>query len=96
MTYMYSVHMKRITASEARKQWFRLLDEVVAGEVVVLERKGRRVVLRREETQTKQREQPEIDYRKLLRVPEADHADQWTWEWQGEEKDVTLTKRGSR
>ena len=88
--------MKRITASEARKQWFRLLDEVVAGEVVVLERKGRRVVLRREETQGRQREQPEIDYRKLLRVPDADHADQWKWEWQGEEKAVTLTKHGSR
>jgi antitoxin (DNA-binding transcriptional repressor) of toxin-antitoxin stability system len=87
--------MKRITASEARRQWFRLLDEVVAGEVVVLERKGRRVVLRREDIKVRQKEPPEIDYRKLLRVPDADHADQWTWEWQGEEKDLTLAKRGS-
>ena len=88
--------MKRITASEARKQWFRLLDEVVAGEVVVLERKGRRVVLRRDEAKGRLREQPEVDYRTLLRVPEADRADQWTWEWHGGETDVTPAKRGSR
>ena len=25
---MYVVHMKRVTASDARKNWFRLLDEV--------------------------------------------------------------------
>ena len=81
-----------MTASEARKQWFRLLDEVVAGEVVVLERKGRRVVLRREDPQVGKKGPPEIDYRTLLRVPDADHADEWSWEWQGEEKDVTLAK----
>jgi hypothetical protein len=43
--------MKRVTATEARKQWFRLLDEVAAGEVVVLERKGRQLVLRCEDFQ---------------------------------------------
>ena len=93
---MYVVRMKRVTASEARKQWFRLLDEVVAGEVVVLERKGRRVVLRREDTKRGLKEQHDIDYRKLLRVPDADQADQWTWEWQGEEKAITLARRGAR
>ena len=31
--------MKRLTASEVRKNWFRVLDEVAAGEGVVLERK---------------------------------------------------------
>ncbi len=45
---LYIVHMKRVTASEARKSWFRLLDDVAAGEVVVIERKGRRIVLRGE------------------------------------------------
>jgi antitoxin (DNA-binding transcriptional repressor) of toxin-antitoxin stability system len=77
--------MKHMTASEARKQWFRLLDEVASGEVVVLERKGRRVVLRREDTKDSAQEQRPPDYRKLLRASDADHADQWTWEWQGEE-----------
>ena len=93
---MYIVRMKHVTASEARKQWFRLLDEVVAGEVVVLERRGRRVVLRCEDAKGGQKSQSDIDYRKLLRVPDADHADEWTWEWQGEEKDVALAKRPSR
>ena len=41
--------MKKVTASEARKHWFRILDDAAHGEVIVLERKGRRLVLRREE-----------------------------------------------
>ncbi len=45
---LYTV--KKIAASEARKQWFRLLDEAAGGETIVLERHGRRLVLRREET----------------------------------------------
>ena len=88
--------MKRVTATEARKQWFRLLDEVVSGEVVILERKGRRVILRREDSERGLKDPKELDYRKLLRVPDADHADQWTWEWQGEEADLILAKQGSR
>ena len=40
--------MKKVTASEARKRWFRLLDDAASGEVIVVERKGRRLVLRRE------------------------------------------------
>ncbi|MCY4389867.1 MAG: hypothetical protein OXC18_22450 [Desulfurellaceae bacterium] len=37
--------MKKLTASEARKNWFQVLDEVAAGEVVVLERKGEMILL---------------------------------------------------
>ena len=37
--------MKKLTASEARKNWFQVLDEVAAGEVVVLERKGKMILL---------------------------------------------------
>lgn len=79
--HLYIVHMKRVTASEARKHWFRLLDEVIAGEVVVTERKGRRVVLKREEAKPSRAVPP--DYRKLLRVPDAEHADLWSWRWAG-------------
>jgi antitoxin (DNA-binding transcriptional repressor) of toxin-antitoxin stability system len=74
--------MKRVTASEARKNWFRLLDEVAAGEVVVIERNGRRVVLRREPAARKA--SPDLpDYSQLLRAPNADEADRWSWEWKG-------------
>jgi hypothetical protein len=72
--------MKRVTASEARKNWFRLLDEVAEGEVLILERKGRRLVLRREElAMEKIGDVP--DYGQLLRVPNAESADSWSWEW---------------
>jgi hypothetical protein len=44
---LYIVRMKKVTASEARRQWFRLLDEAAQGEVIVVQRNGRRLVLRR-------------------------------------------------
>jgi len=74
--------MKRVTATEARKDWFRLLDEVLAGEVIVLERKGRRIVLRLDDTLSRPKEKaPRYD--DLLRVEDADRADEWGWEWSG-------------
>ncbi|MDP9121498.1 MAG: hypothetical protein M3O15_09050 [Acidobacteriota bacterium] len=77
---MYSVHMKSLSATEARKHWFRLLDEIVAGEVVVIERGGLLVELRRREVSTTPEEVP--DYSDILRVPELDEVDRWHWEWQ--------------
>ena len=82
--------MKRVTASEARRNWFRLLDEVAQGEVVCIERGGRRIVLRRE---------PEVrqyeiipDYTALLQVPDLDQADGWGWSWS--EDDGALEPEG--
>jgi hypothetical protein len=88
--------MKRLTASEARKYWFRILDEVAAGEVVVLERKGRRLVLRREDSKSETQDRNLPDYKKLLRAHDADLADEWTWEWHGPEQELTPTRRGIR
>ena len=73
--------MKHVTATEARKDWFRLLDDVAAGEVVVIERGGRLLELRRREVAQELREAP--DYSDVLRVPDADAADTWGWEWEG-------------
>src|SRR5690606_37207876 len=75
-------NMKRVTASEARRDWFRLLDEVAAGEVVVVERKGRRIVIQRE-TKARAADPSVPDYRAVLSVPAAELADTWTWEWDG-------------
>jgi antitoxin (DNA-binding transcriptional repressor) of toxin-antitoxin stability system len=75
--------MKKITASEARKHWFRILDDAAQGEVIVLERKGRRLVLRREELAKPGAAARAPDYHRLLRVPDADKADRWSWEWRG-------------
>jgi len=37
---MYTVHMARYSASEARRQFFELLDAAERGEEVILDRKG--------------------------------------------------------
>ena len=75
--------MKRITASEARRNWFRILDEVAAGATVVIERHGRRIVLRREE-ESERVSESRPDYGALLRAPDAGRADAWGWEWSPE------------
>ncbi|MBI4521449.1 MAG: hypothetical protein HY701_11470 [Gemmatimonadetes bacterium] len=84
--------MKRVTASEARRNWFRLLDEVVEGEVVAIMRGGKRIIIRREATAKPRQSVP--DYSGILTVRDADRADSWTWEWRGPEQD--LVPRESR
>ncbi|MGH2625829.1 MAG: hypothetical protein ACRDHY_04170 [Anaerolineales bacterium] len=76
--------MKEVTASEARRQWFRLLDEAAQGEVIVVQRKGRRLVLRREDVGKADASAARPAYRRLLRVPRADQADRWSWVWKAE------------
>ncbi len=73
---------KYVTATEARKNWFRLLDEVAAGEEVVIERHGWRIVLRRALPGGAD-EVP--DYAELIRVPDVAAADGWSWGWSGQE-----------
>ena len=80
--------MKRVTASEARRLWFRLLDEVLDGEVVVITRRGGRVVIRRDDS-TGATRQKHPDYSGILRIREPDAADRWGWEWGGPEKEIT-------
>ncbi|PYS53463.1 MAG: hypothetical protein DMG13_12530 [Acidobacteria bacterium] len=41
-----NVHVKRVTASDARKNWFKLLDEAVKGEVISIDRNGSRLILK--------------------------------------------------
>jgi len=73
--------MKRVTASDARRNWFRILDRVAAGEVVVIERHGRRIILRREEGEAA----AVPDYEALIRpLADVDRADEWSWTWDEE------------
>jgi hypothetical protein len=69
-----------VKASPARKHWFQLPDDALRGEVIAIERKGGRVLLRREEPSSAKRSP---DYKKILKVPRADEADRWSWEWRG-------------
>ncbi|MHC4469614.1 MAG: type II toxin-antitoxin system Phd/YefM family antitoxin [Planctomycetota bacterium] len=86
--------MKRVTASEARRNWFRVLDEVAAGETVVVERHGRRIVIRREQGGEERSPEDLPDYSALLSAPKADEADRWRWEWTGPEGDLELQAEG--
>lgn len=90
---LYIVHMKNVNASEARKHWFRLLDEALEGEVIVVQRKGARLVLRREESKERKNGSEMKQYKNLLRVPNADRADQWSWEWKGSESALVSRRR---
>jgi hypothetical protein len=92
----YIVHVKNVKASEARKRWFQLLDDALRGEVIAIERNGQRIVLRREETaQTKSAKASE-QYKKILKVPRADEADQWSWEWRGPGRRLVSRRRSGR
>jgi len=91
---MYIVHMKTVKASEARKRWFHLLDEALRGEVIAVERNGQRVVLRREPGADRViKGSP--DYKRLLKVPQADQADRWSWEWRPD-RALRLRRRSGR
>ena len=81
--------MKRIAASDARRNWFRILDDVISGEVVVVERKGRSVILRCEDLEAEAETANGPDYRPLLQAPDLDQADRWGWEWGGPDRDLT-------
>lgn len=81
--------MKRVTASDARKNWFRLLDEAAAGEVVVVERGGTRILIQREPPSESGEDVP--DYSDLLRARGLADADRWRWEWNPEGGDLLPT-----
>ncbi len=76
---MYNVHMKHVKASEARRRWFQLLDDVIAGEEIMIERRGQRIVIRAEGQIAEGGAVP--DYSEVLKAPCVDDADQWSWDW---------------
>jgi hypothetical protein len=85
---MYIVHMKYVTASEARKNWFQLLDQAAKGEVIAIQRDDKKLVL-----QLAKRKQRIPSYKGLINFPDADEADTWGWEWKGPGRLVRKTKR---
>jgi hypothetical protein len=93
---LYIVRMKQVTASEARKNWFRLLDEALDGEVIAVQRKGHRLVLRREDVAKSRNTKVARQYKRLLQVPDAENADGWSWDWRGTERSLVLRRRSKR
>lgn len=76
--------MKSLTPTQARKNWFRLLDEVADGEVVEIRRGEKRIILRCERSESPS-EVP--DYSDLIQGDGIDQADQWGWSWDEENLD---------
>lgn len=82
---MYTVHMKRITATQARKNWFRLLDEAAEGETILIEREGVRLVLHRQIDELEGLASRVPKYDDLIRVHDIGEADRWSWQWSDSE-----------
>jgi hypothetical protein len=70
--------MKQVSATEARKNWFTLLDEAARGEVIAIRRNDKNLILKLEKSK---RATP--DYKKSIDFPDADNAETWGWEWKG-------------
>ena len=87
--------MKHVKASEARKHWFRLLDDALRGEVIAVERKGQRVLIRKEDSAQFASGAISTRYKKLLKVPKAEEADRWSWDWRPE-RGLALRKRSAK
>jgi hypothetical protein len=69
--------MKYVTASEARKNWFKLLDEAAKGEVIAIQRNDKKLILKA------QKARPRVPSYKGLIGGKVDDADTWGWEWKG-------------
>ena len=79
--------MKHVTASEARKNWFSLLDEVANGQIVAIERNGKKLVLRTEKRKKSK------SYRKVISGQDIDNADKWGWDWDKAGRLIPITKK---
>ncbi|MBL7684982.1 MAG: type II toxin-antitoxin system Phd/YefM family antitoxin [Deltaproteobacteria bacterium] len=69
--------MKQVSATEARKQFFKLIDSAAAGETILIERKG---VLLRLVPEPKKKTKKRPSYSNCL-SGDLDSADEWTWDW---------------
>ena len=83
--------MKYVTASEARKNWFQLLDEAAKGEVIAIQRDGKKLILKLEKTQP-----APPSYKGLIDFSDADDADAWGWNWERPGKLVPKRTRKRR
>ena len=80
--------MKYVTASDARKHWFSLLDEAAKGQVIAIERNGKTLVLRADKPRKAKRA-----HKKLINGPDVDNADKWGWDWDKAGKLVPVSRK---
>jgi hypothetical protein len=84
---LYIVHMKYVTASEARKNWFQLLDEAANGEIIAIQRDDKKLILKVEKTKPRT-----PNYKGLIHFEDADDADTWSWQWKGPGRLISKSK----
>jgi antitoxin (DNA-binding transcriptional repressor) of toxin-antitoxin stability system len=82
--------MKHVTASEARKNWFKLLDEASNGESIAINRNGKNLVLRLE---VRKKREKIPDYSRIIQITGVDNADKWGWKWTERRGLTPVTKR---
>ncbi|OGP08468.1 MAG: hypothetical protein A2048_09135 [Deltaproteobacteria bacterium GWA2_45_12] len=79
--------MKRFSATEARVNFFKILDLSVQGETVIIERNGIPIHL---VPHPKKKRAKKTDYSSLIHS-KVDDAETWSWEWEPN-KELTLRK----
>lgn len=73
--------MKSYTSTEARRQFFKILDRALSGEPVYVERNGIPIRLVPE----RKRPRPvRVNYKDSIHS-NLDNADQWSWDWSPQE-----------
>ena len=55
-----------------------------------IDRAGRRILIQRESPIVREADPP--PYGNLIRASEADRADEWAWDWEGPESELTLRR----
>jgi antitoxin (DNA-binding transcriptional repressor) of toxin-antitoxin stability system len=88
--------MGRVTATEARRNLFQLLDQALEGKAVIIERNGRSIVLKAHPARRVPRKHSAAAYRKALGEDATrwiDEVESWTWEWRGPGKPMKLVQR---
>jgi prevent-host-death family protein len=91
---MYNVHIvKRYTVARFRARLAQVLDEVEAGEVVTIERRGRRFRLVGDDHATK-REAIPPPFFAVTDDTLLEHG--WTWDWRGPGEPMRLVTRRKR
>ncbi len=69
--------MRQVSATDARKNFFTLLDRAAEGEAVIIKRKGVFLRLIREKPHKKK---VAFSYRRYFHNS-TDKADSWSWDW---------------
>jgi len=87
---VYTVHMKHFCATNARYNFFKIIDTAASGEPVIIERNGISLELRK--LSPRKKASKKISYKGLIKGG-LDNADCWSWKF---DKSGNLKFRNTR